>query len=160
MVIEIDNADRLQKALELRKQELNETTKQAASAIAVGTLKSLRADTKVANEKKNRITVKESSHKVVYSGKTDKWLVVNTLGQPVKLYDKVIILVQPSKGMRAKLFHCENRLSDAKVRKYYVIASRSSDAKKVVKQIVKKAVSFHKGLAKLALGIAMAKIAA
>ena len=45
-----ETAEALAKVVELRRQELGETTKQACVAVAVNVLRSLRAQTKVAKE--------------------------------------------------------------------------------------------------------------
>ena len=160
MEIEISNTDKLLQTIELRKKELKETTKQAVSAIAVNTLKSLRADTKVANPNQNRIIIEESSLKVALSKKNNAWIILNTGGQIVKVYDKVIPLVTPSKGIKPKLYHATNIISQDKELRYYVIALSQGEVKKTIKSIIKKVVDIHKGLAKTALGVAMAKIAA
>lgn len=55
----------LQNIIEARKRELGETTKQAATATAIQVLKSLRADTKVANPRDMNLTVRESKGFVV-----------------------------------------------------------------------------------------------
>ena len=160
MEIEISNTDKLLQTIELRKKELKETTKQAVSAIAVNTLKSLRADTKIANPNQNRIIIEESSLKVALSKKNNAWIIVNNIGQIVKVQDKVIPLVTPSKGIKPKLYHATNIISQEKELRYYVIALSQGEVKKTIKSIIKKVVDIHKGLAKTALGIAMAKIAA
>lgn len=64
-----ESLDAIAKIIQLRTRQLGETTAESCKAVAINILKSIRANTKVANEKIKNITVTESDNKYFPSWK-------------------------------------------------------------------------------------------
>lgn len=150
--------DILKQTIELRKKELGNTTKQSVIAIAINTLKSLRRDTKVANENKGNIEIKDLSDKYIISfagikgSKKRKLAIRDNAGNSITLKQKIVPYSQNIKT--AKIFAVTDYITDDKKIQYVIIADSSELAREKAMSFHKNRVQEHKGLAKIALSIA------
>lgn len=161
-------ASALAKVIEARRRELGETTKQACVAMAIDILRSLRAETKVANENKMDLKVQIADDKyypsfVRKSGAKGKNISSRVLRKgpngPVVDDAKVVwILGKYVKGQVAHSFEVTDVVSKDKIIKYIVVAESQKNALQYAKERHKRRVRQFKSLAKHALGVAMKSV--
>lgn len=153
----------LQSIIEARKRELGETTKQAATATAIQILKSLRANTLVADPNKMKLTVKVASGFVVgwktKGGKRERCLRLGNAEINSSSYRD--IAGKYVKGENLLVYSVIDSVEGAKskTQRYMVIARSSKDAEHYAKVRHVKRVKQFSGMAKYALTLAMMKTA-
>lgn len=163
VAFEVNGAARLAKVLDLRRRELHETTRQACVAIAVQTLRGVRARSKVANAAKNRISARPAPYAVAYSARLSRGFLVDSRGKSAgaKALRPVWAARPASRAHGLKVFHVENAVNAAegKVYAYTVVAKSASDARAAVREIARRRVKNRRGLARAALGQCMHALA-
>lgn len=162
--LDLSGTERVARALDARRRELKETTKEACVAIAVTTLKGVRSRTRVANEKRVRVTAeKDPSLVVVYSKKRGKGLIVGRDGNSrPQMKHKPLWTEQPTArkhGLHVyRVKHIINAAQGKSV-EYCIVAKSASAAAKRAKEQAAKRIRRRKGLARLALGYCMSDLA-
>lgn len=149
------------KALEARSKELGETTKNSGVAMMINILKSLRQDTAVAkpNEKANIVVQELTQYKVgfrKYNGVTPV-IVSAGDGKPVEGL-RARIVDRNVKSKLLKVYKVTDIISTNKVKEYTLICKSEQSAFNYVKKIHRTRIQHRKGLAKIALGLAMNKL--
>ena len=146
--------------IELRTRELGEPTAQACIAMTIGVLKSLRAGTKIAKTS-GKISVTNTDE--IY---TPSWSKQGSKSKRVLRAGKNGAVVNPSKvlwhvgpyvtGEELHSYEVIDHISDDKQVKYiYVCKGGKGEAMKYARERHKRMVMKYRGLAKLALGMAM-----
>lgn len=150
------------KLIEQRKKWLGETTIQSLSAIAITILKSIRAVTKVANPRKFNVDLKEASN--LFHGLQSlggkKVPCLRVKGSKVRYQlqqDEVFIVVDriTAPKVENKVFKWKRR--SGKI--YYLSARSLTTCMKWIKDAEKRRINKYKGLARLAIGQCMHKVA-
>lgn len=165
LTINLSGTERVLRALEARRRELKETTKQACVAIAVTTLRGVRSRTRVANEKRVRVTAKKDlGYVVAYSKKTGRGLVVGRNGKMPQGRDRATIhwTEQPTSrkhGLHVyRVVHAVDK-AGTKTVEWRVVAKTEAAAAKWGKDRAAKRILRRKGLARLSLGYCMHDLA-
>ncbi len=162
--LDLSGTERVARALDARRRELKETTKEACVAIAVTTLRGVRSRTRVANEKRVRVTTeKDPSLVVVYSKRRGRGMIVGRDGNSrPEMKHKPHWTEQPTArkhGLHVyRVKHIINAAQDKSV-EYCVVAKSASAAAKVGRERAAKRIRRRKGLARLALGYCMSDLA-
>lgn len=153
-------ADAMRKIIALRTKELGETTKQACKAIAINVLKSLRANTRVANEKIVDITITNVDSQYFPSWKKDgkkHKRILRAGPNGAEITDKKVYW-NTDKYRRGEVYHTflitDNIGEDKKV-EYLLVSYDENWAMKKAKKLHETKVLKGKFLAKYALGLAM-----
>ena len=154
-------AQALAAIIEARRRELGETTMQSCIAMAEGILRSLRAQTKIANESKNvKLSVNDVSGQYVAGwkregAKSKRVLRLGEHGSTVQS-DKVIWKVgKYVKGEVVHVFKVVDSTADPKIDKYLLVTTDEKTAKDYAMERHKKLVLRYKGLARTAISLAM-----
>lgn len=159
------NPNVLAQIIQARTKELGETTQNACVAVAINILKSLRAQTKVAKPNETPHITMENvdgsftpSWKGVKGGKPRPCLRAGKDG--AEITDAKVIWYVPKyvKGQVWHAYHVVDHVGVDKKYEYLIVALSEKDAFKKVCQIHRNRIKRHKGLAKVALGIAMHKV--
>lgn len=161
-------ADALAKIIEARRNELGETTRQACVAVASNILRSLRAQTNVAKEGQMDIQVTLADDKYYPSFRRDKGAKGRNVSKRVLRQGKDGPVVSPKKviwrvgkyvkGEVVHSYEVEDKVSQEKTIRYIMVANSQNAAVKYAKEFHKSRVKQHKGLARLAVGLAMKAI--
>lgn len=155
------SAEALAAVIDARRKELGETAMQSCIAMAEGILRSLRTQTKVANESKNaKLTVNDVSGQYVVSWKREGAKSKRVLRQgangPIVQNDKVIWKVgKYVKGEVLHVFKVVDSSADPKIDQYLLVTTDEKTAKDYATERHKKRVLRYKGLARTALSLAM-----
>lgn len=159
------NIQALSHIVALRQKELGETAKQSCIAMAINVLRSLRAQTKIANENKANISLRQSDDKyypsfIKQKGVKGKRVAKRVLRQgqngAVITPEKVIWrLPRYYKGQVAHSYEVEDRIADGKTIKYILVCESEKDAKKIAKQLHVSRVKRFKSLARIAISLCM-----
>lgn len=158
-------AEALAAVIEARKRELGETTKQSCVALAQNILRAVRAQTKVANPSQMDISLTLADDKYFPSFKRDKGSKGKNVAQRVLRQGQNGPVVTPkkvfwklgkyTKKQVAHSFEVQDKISEDKVIEYIIVAESDKKALRFAKQFHKSRVKRHKGLAKVAIGMAM-----
>ena len=157
--------DALARVIELRRRELGETTKQACVAMVINILRSLRAQTKVANENKMDIKITEADSKYYPSFQREKGAKGKRVSKRVLRQGKDGAVIDPGrviwrcekyqKGEVLHSYEVEDRISEEKTVKYILVTNSMKDARTYAQTFHKSRVKRNKSLAKYAVGLAM-----
>lgn len=154
----------LQNAIDARRRELGETTAQAATATAIQVLKSIRANTKVANPRDMDLTVREAKGFVVgwkTKGKRRSRCVRigNVRGPEVSSGSVRDIAGMYFKGENVKVYSVIDMVEGSKKRteRYLVLSKTEKDANEYARTRHVRRVKRYSGMAKFALTLAMMK---
>lgn len=154
----------LQNVIEARKKELGETSQQAATATAIQVLKSLRANTKVANPKDMNLTVKKSNQFFVgwkTKGKRRSRCVRigSPKGQEINSKSVKDIAGLYIKGEKVTVYSVVDIVEGSKKRSehYLILAKVEKDAMDFAKKRHINRVKRYSGMARFALTLAMMK---
>lgn len=166
VTMNLSGIERVRQLVNLRTQELGETTSQSIKAIVISILKALRARTKVAKE--NKITLKTDDVTGQYlpsfyrqGAKTFPCFRDANGNRLLDDQFKGVKVIWTAKGIPTnslRTFKIVDEISDNKKLTFIVVAPSSKSAIDVVKKRHKARVGKHKGLARLALGLAMKSI--
>lgn len=158
----------LSKVIQLRSKELGETTKQTCVALAQNILRSIRAQTRVANESKVDIEVQIADGEFYPSWKRDKGtkgkqvsrrVLRQGLNGPEVSPTKVIWHVPKYiKGEQVHSYKVFDKVSEDKTIQYILVAVSEREAHRYAKQLHKARVKRYKALAKHAVSLAMKKV--
>lgn len=158
-------AEALAKIIEARKRELGETTKQSCVALAQNILRAVRAQTKVANPSQMDISLTLADDKYFPSFKRDtgvkgknasKRVLRQGQNGPVVTPKKVFWkLGKYTKKQVAHSYEVQDKISDDKVIQYIIVTETEKKALRFAKQFHRSRVKRYKGLAKVAIGMAM-----
>lgn len=160
---ELSGAERLARALAARQRELGETSRQSCVAIAVQALRGMRTRTRIADERRNRVTAAVSSLYVAFDPKRGNGFIVDGRGRPVRLKRGGLIWAEKpaSRNHGLRVYRAQNvvNAAEGKVFECHVVAKSRADAVAAVRERVKRRVAARKGLARLALGFCMHDLA-
>ena len=142
---------------------MNETTKQSCVALAQNILRSIRAQTKVANEKNIEIQIQDVTNMATPSFKSDgkgakprRCLREGLKGPEFKPDYKVYWLVANGAPLKsAHTFRITDVSAPEKKEKYFVVAMSATQAADYAEERRKRKIRQYKGLARLALTAAM-----
>ena len=150
--------------IELRKKELGETTKQSCLALTQNVLRSLRGQTKIADAKTADLKIQLASGYVPSwkreaGSKRSRRVLRAGIDGPEVNPDKVIWNVGKfTKGEELHAYTVVDQISPDKSYKYILVSKDYESAEKYAKKRHKKIVENHKGLARLALSLAMKEL--
>ena len=165
IAIELTGTERVCRALDARRRELGETTREACVAIAVTTLRGVRSRTRLANEKRIRVKVegREATLAVAYSKKKARGILVGIDGNPrPKVKHSVLWAEKPaSRNHGLTAYNVTNTVSEETGRKveWIVVAGSEAAAAKRGREQAARRIRARKGLARLALGYCMSDLA-
>lgn len=158
-------AQALAAVIEARRKELGETAMQSCIAMAEGILRSLRSQTKVAKEGKMDVQVVLADDRYYPSFKRQKGTSGKNISRRILRSGKDGTEVTPErvvwrvgKYMKGEVVHSyevTDTVSADKVYKYIVVAPSQKDAQEYAKNRHKARVRQYKGLARLAISLAM-----
>lgn len=156
------------KILQARSKELGETTKQACIAMATNILRSLRVQTKVANENKMDLEITLADDKFYPSFARQKGSKGKNISTRVLRHGQNGPVVQPEKvvwkigkyvkGQIAHSYEVKDKISEDKTIQYIIVAESAEQAKNYAKETHKNRVMRYKSLARFAIGLAMKSI--
>lgn len=158
------DANALAQLIDLRRKELGETTAQACKALMQNVLRSLRAETLVANPNEMNIKVvlapdyTPSWKRDPGSKKSVRILRAGANGAEIKPERVVWNCGKYQKGEILYAFFVTDEIAPEKKFQYVVVSKDQKSAEKYAKDRHKRIVKNHRGLAKLALGLAMQKL--
>lgn len=161
---ELTGTERVRRALDARRRELGETTKQACVAIAVTTLRGVRSRTRLANEKRTRVTAKKDPDLVLaYSKRKGRGILVGRDGnrRPTIRHGVLWADRPTSRDSGLRVYRVTNVVSAERGKKveWHVVAKSEADAVKAGRAQAAKRIRRRKGLARLALGYCMSDLA-
>lgn len=161
---ELTGTERVCRALDARRRELGETTKQACVAIAVATLRGVRSRTRLANEKRARVTAKKDPDLVLaYSKRKGRGILVGRDGnrRPTIRHGVLWADRPTSRDSGLRVYRVTNVVSAERGKKveWHVVAKSEADAVKAGRAQAAKRIRRRKGLARLALGYCMSDLA-
>jgi len=158
-------AQALAAVIEARRNELGETTVQSCIAMAEGILRSLRTQTKVAKEGKMDVKVTLADDRFYPSFKRQKGTSGKNISRRILRSGKDGTEVTPDrvvwrvgkyvKGEVIHSYEVTDTVSADKVYKYIVVAHSQKEATEYAKERHKRRVRQYKGLARLAISLAM-----
>jgi hypothetical protein len=156
----------LHSIIEARRKELGETTKQAATATAIQVVKSIRANTRIADPDAMDVKVRKSDSYVVswrkVGGKNERCIRLGShSGAVVSIKSVVDLLGGYVKGQVANVYSVLDIVKGSKKssRHYIVLASDMKTATEYAKEKHRKRVKRYSGMARYALTLAMMKTA-
>ena len=153
-------ADAMAKAIEARRKELGVTTGNACIALMLNVLKSLKADTRIADEKRSDIRVANADSKYCPSwkrtggGKARRILRSGKDGCEVKPEKVVWQCGKYHKGEECHAYEVKDIVSDGKSLDYIIVCGGETEARKLAEAFHARKVRQSKGLARFALGLA------
>ena len=154
----------LSQLLAIRKHELGETTKQSCIALMQNVLRSLRGQTKVADSKQISLKIQLASEyipswKREAGSKKSRRILRAGLDGPEVNPDKVVW--NAGKYVKSEVLHAYtviDEISTDKQYKYILVSKDYDSAEKYAKKRHESIVKKHKGLAKLAISLAMKEL--
>lgn len=153
----------MQRVIELRRKELGETTAQACKALAINILKSVRADTAVANENKADIYVTNVDSlfypSFVKDGKFHKRIL--RAGPNGAIVEPKRVCWNTGNYVKGEVYHTYtvvDKIGEGETMQYLVVSKDENSAKKFAEDFHKRKVKKGKYLAKYALGLAMHQV--
>lgn len=165
IAIELTGTERVRRALDARRRELGETTREACVAIAVNTLRGVRSRTRVASERRVRVKVdgRDPTLAVAYSKKKGRGIIVGSDGNPrPKVKRSVLWAEKPvSRNHALRAYNVTNTVNEEEGRKveWIIVARSEADAAKRGREQAARRIRSRKGLARLALGYCMSDLA-
>ena len=158
------DASVLQSVIEARRRELGETTRNAAVATAIQIVKSLRANTKVANPDDMNVTVKEASQFYVgwekVGGNPRRCVRLGSRqGTKISASSFVNLAGRYQKGEAVKAYAVNDIVEGAKekTQRYIILSQEEEKAREYAVKKHKRRVKRYAGLARFALTVAMMK---